>query len=446
MLAPRQLRTCHITEISARNLKGGDECYLVLRSLDDDSIIYQSETKAKCQNPDWYISIENRVCKEVKLQILVSEESKEFKVTIEEDIILSELKSLGRLDFYVKDQINRCLVDLPLNSVFLRINKCLHTKSNLHEAIIKTNKGNRARNESSSGGRTYHIPSAMASAKRMLLCRQNTLSIESLTNEMKQKIADLIVKKRKRAEQKASIIRRRRETLAKREELKDIDERLQRSRKAMMTHSKNYKDTLTSLTTQIDELPALKEKLVSIKRSINNKRYKPALARLNLFVEARQAKLCHQMSQLFPIVPVPKRQSWAIRGKYLPANPSAGEPLVVGAAMGFVVQVVKFLVKLFEIPVRCELEFLGSRSTIREKVGDLAINPPSYPLFPRNQDRSRFQVGVAMLTKTIAQIAHSRGVMMRGTSLLEVLHRIICDATGETVMTLPEVPKIQGKR
>eukprot|EP01033_Poteriospumella_lacustris_P009177 gene9177-6603_t len=127
---------------------------------------------------------------------------------------------------------------------------------------------------------------------------------------------------------------------------------------------------------------------------------------LKFFLEARQQKLFQDILVVYPITQG-KSGEYSIRGIELPYDFSAvKDDETLSSGVGYLVHVLLMLSKYWEIPLRYQLLFHGSRCLVR----DLAATNAILPLFRSYNDKERFDRAVSWLRVDLEQLLQTRGV------------------------------------
>jgi hypothetical protein len=149
---------------------------------------------------------------------------------------------------------------------------------------------------------------------------------------------------------------------------------------------------------------------------------------LKFFVESRQQKLFRDVLVVYPITQG-KSGEYSIRGIELPYDLSAvKDDESLASALGYLVHVLLMLSKYWEVPLRYQLLYHGSRCLVR----DLAASSTAtiYPLFRHYNDKDRFEKGISWLRVDLEQLLQTRGLIFdNGRSLLANLVQLqqACD-------------------
>ena len=133
----------------------------------------------------------------------------------------------------------------------------------------------------------------------------------------------------------------------------------------------------------------------------------------------RRRTLLHHLSSIYPLSPprtaLKPSQSlqhplmcYTIRGLRLPNNHNniltSFEEEQVSTALGYVCHLMVLLAKYLEIPLRYRMIFRGSRSVICDDV----TASSQFPLYFKNMEERRFELGVILLNKNIEQMLQVR--------------------------------------
>uniref|UniRef100_A0A915PLU1 UV radiation resistance-associated gene protein n=1 Tax=Setaria digitata TaxID=48799 RepID=A0A915PLU1_9BILA len=99
-----------------------------------------------------------------------------------------------------------------------------------------------------------------------------------------------------------------------------------------------------------------------------------------------------------------------ITGLHLPDSSSTlgHSDVEVSAAIGYVVQILSLLSRIYNFPYQYSMYFFGSKSTIKDPVLD-----ETYPLYGISRNREKFEEGMSLLNRNISQLRWSFGITTR---------------------------------
>lgn len=102
-----------------------------------------------------------------------------------------------------------------------------------------------------------------------------------------------------------------------------------------------------------------------------------------------------------------KSGEYSIRGIELPFDLNmVKDDETLSSGLGYLVHVILILSKYWEIPLRYQLLYHGSRCLVR----DLAASNTIFPLFRTYNDKERFDRGVFWLRIDLEQLLQTKGV------------------------------------
>ncbi|VDM91405.1 unnamed protein product [Onchocerca ochengi] len=114
----------------------------------------------------------------------------------------------------------------------------------------------------------------------------------------------------------------------------------------------------------------------------------------------------------------------------------------VSGAIGYVIQVLSLLSRIYNFPYQYGMCFFGSKSTIKDPVLD-----ETYPLYGITRNREKFKEGMLLLNKNISQLRWSFGINTKKmgktlSNLQDLLFHIVNerhDTSSESVFQKPSV-------
>jgi len=182
--------------------------------------------------------------------------------------------------------------------------------------------------------------------------------------------------------------------------------------------------------------------------------------------EARQVKLLSELQNIYPIHLVDKTKDshdvWAIRSLELPKDLTSLDDEHISSALGYVVHLLAMISKYLQIPLRYQLIYAASRSSIRDRVGitPSSGNYPSgsgglaspggsldhgsgsggggvsdgsggvFPLYRRGVEPGKFERATNMLAADIEQVLWCRSV--RSEAVMRMFTPLDDDGMGAT--------------
>lgn len=122
-------------------------------------------------------------------------------------------------------------------------------------------------------------------------------------------------------------------------------------------------------------------------------------------LNARKGELATQLLEVFPIEPIPGKASYSICGLELPNMLSLTQlnPVEVGAAFGFVAQVIVVLSQYMDIPLSYPIQPYGSQSFIVDPIANIK-GSRRFPLWTGGVLPYRVEYAVYLLHRDIAQL------------------------------------------
>jgi len=181
------------------------------------------------------------------------------------------------------------------------------------------------------------------------------------------------------------------------------------------------------VTPHVERLRRMAEKLEQLKQAlyqaqmITRRNLHRALQFTSLHLAFRRRQLLHGLTEIYPISPPRQAMKapigamttgsashplmcYTIRGLRLPNNfnniLTSFDEEQVATALGYVCQLVCMTSKYLEIPLRYRLLYRSSRSVVCDDV----TASSQFPLYFKNMEERRFEIGVILLNKDIEQL------------------------------------------
>lgn len=127
-------------------------------------------------------------------------------------------------------------------------------------------------------------------------------------------------------------------------------------------------------------------------------------------IRSEQARLAKELLAIFPIEPVDDHNFvFAICGIVLPSVFAINhyDPVQVGAALGFVAQVVVCLSRYLDVPLTYPVTLLGSQSYISDNISVIKHGSTQFPLWTRGALLYRVEYALYLLHKNIEKLMNS---------------------------------------
>jgi len=143
---------------------------------------------------------------------------------------------------------------------------------------------------------------------------------------------------------------------------------------------------------------------------------KERLLKTRAEINIRRKEILTELYQIYPIVPFPdKKGGHSICGIYLPNAERILEQneVMVSVSLGFVAHMVLMISRFLDVPLRYQVIFNGSRSSIIDPLKeDIPVIDRNFPLYLKNlnKDRQFFLYGLYLLNKNIGQLMHYCGL------------------------------------
>ncbi|VIO99681.1 Uncharacterized protein BM_BM16937 [Brugia malayi] len=114
----------------------------------------------------------------------------------------------------------------------------------------------------------------------------------------------------------------------------------------------------------------------------------------------------------------------------------------VSAAVGYVVQTLSLLSRIYNFPYQYGMFFFGSKSTIKDPILE-----ETYPLYGMTRNREKFEEGISLLNKNISQLRWSFGITTKRVgrtlfNLQDLLLHIVSgrhDSSTDPVLQIPSI-------
>ncbi|XP_063967280.1 UV radiation resistance-associated gene protein-like [Lytechinus pictus] len=424
-LISQQRRLRHLRSLSARNIsreksKWGTESlmetYFTLHSNRSTEAFYTSEKIQDSLNPTWRSFDLCRSCPEVNTSLSAfyvkvwGGHDSDFKLIIEWKVDLKGLSFIGT-------KIHKDGVKYQPNSIIFGMFDGFYSSAdNLQESSR-----NKARFckflevDQSSAVLTYNSYSLARLHTTQRAIKQTEVTVGKVRTSIIQKLSDTTNKTRLCSEKEAIELR----LMLLKEEIINQRKRLEREKEVYDHHKQQLQSKVETTKLRWDELQHSHEELQMETKKMTETRD------INIQVvsmyTARKASLVQELSHIYPICQLPSNMFTICKAPLPHAESNIQmnkDDMTISTALGHASHLILMISKLLQVPLRYQIHYNGSRSTIHDHITEpLQDKDRDFPLYTRGKEKFHFNYAVYLLNRNIAQLRYILGL---GTSDLRL--------------------------